>query len=115
MKIRSTYHKNQFKYRNEVPEKILLGEFKHLNEDVIDGFLTYKRFWFHLTDFVLFQQHERNTIWEGYCGRYGFNDVVIKVADDCETYQMGTRFDYKKLSNKQSYELSRKIAKQVVV
>lgn len=86
MKIISNHHWRPFKYRNEVPKTILKTQFDWLDEDTIDGFLKYRGTWYHTSQFL------KNGIpdWDGSLGHNYFSGVVINLADDRESYQIGT-------------------------
>ena len=93
MKVYTNNHHRQFKYRNEVPEKILSEDFGWLIEDMggIDGFFCYRSRWYHVTEFMKFDQHAPfDQKWDGYISDSFFSGVLIKLPEDCETYQVAT-------------------------
>lgn len=105
--IKSDRKWKQFKYRNEVPAKVLADQFDWTNDahaehgDYEDGFLCYRGHWYHLGDFerihkmspsdphggmagVEFQR------WTGISHDSLFSGVVIKVSTNGDEYQIGT-------------------------
>ena len=87
MKIITNNHERQFQYRNEVPEDILSSEFDY-QEDVFDGFFQYRDNWYHLDMFMNDGSNMFNG-WDGYHSDSFFSGIVIRISDDCETYQVG--------------------------
>lgn len=93
-KVRTNRQWRAFKYRHEVPAKILASQFDWTNEahekdgDYSDGFIEYRGCWYHLADFV------RGGIpgWDGAHGDSFFSGVVIRLSKDGEAYQIGTYF-----------------------
>lgn len=81
-----------FKYRNEVPAEVLASQFDHLDEnDGFDGFILYRNSWYHLSDFLRIEGHSNEDFssWDGYAGDSYFSGALIKVSEDCESYQIG--------------------------
>lgn len=72
-----------FKYRYEVPKRVLKDQFDHLSDDDMDGYFKFRRYWYHLSDF------ERTSIpgWDGVHGDSYFSGVLLKVSKDGEQYQ----------------------------
>ena len=88
MQVITNHHWRQFKYRNEVPDNVLSEYFEHLDEDE-DGFFSYRGHWYHLSDFMRFDDHAPfDSKWDGYCSDSFFSGVLLKYGDDCETYQV---------------------------
>ena len=91
----TTDHKwKQFKYRDDVPVKVLESQFSHLNtrgEDDTDGYFCYKGYWYHLSDFMAMDKNSplKEAGWHGYLNDSMCSGVVLKVSDDCETYIVG--------------------------
>lgn len=86
-----TDHKwKQFKYRYEVPRKVLEDDFDYLDEDVINGFFRYRRRWYHLSQFMRPARMAGLAGWHGYASDSFFSGVVIRLSDDGEEYQVGT-------------------------
>jgi hypothetical protein len=75
-----------FKYRYEVPDRVLQSQFDHLNEDEMDGFLRYRRRWYHLTDFM----HSNIEGWHGQHTDSFYSAVLIEISRDGEEYRIGT-------------------------
>lgn len=83
-----------FLYREDVPAKILASQFDWTNEahekdgDYSDGFIHYRECWYHVGRFV------RGGMpgWDGAHGDSFFSGVVIRLATDGETYQIGTYY-----------------------
>jgi len=82
-----TDHKYKpFKYRNEVPKKVLKSEFDWLDEDDFDGFINYRGWWYHVSQFM----RGGPPGWHGFHADSAFSGVVIKLSDDGEEYMIGT-------------------------
>jgi len=64
MRIKTDHKWKNFKYRNEVPEKVLHDYFEHLPKEV-DGFIHYTKRWWHVSDFMRIDGGDFGTIWEG--------------------------------------------------
>ena len=98
VQIRTNYHERQFVYRYDVPAKILSSQFDYLDEDTFDGFFKYRNHWYHLTDFMglpagiseIWDTDSPLRDWDGYASDSFFSGVLIKVSEDCETYQVAT-------------------------
>tara|TARA_R110000824_G_scaffold46611_1_gene133640 strand:- start:137 stop:502 length:366 start_codon:yes stop_codon:yes gene_type:complete len=105
-KIVTNGHERHFLYRDEVPASILESQFDWLDEDTFDGFIFYRKTWYHLGDFMRFQgtawiaspqagsksTEVNSDQWDGYHGDSFFSGVLVKISDDCETYKIGTYF-----------------------
>ncbi len=80
----------EFVYRHEVPENVLQSEFDHL-PDEYDGFFQYRRWWFHVSDFIRIPPDENDLKgWHGYAPDSFFSGVLIKISDDGEAFRVGT-------------------------
>lgn len=91
MKIYTNNHHRQFKYRDEVSTKILTEDFDWLGKDIIDGFFYYRGQWYHVSEFMKFDQHAPfDQKWDGYISDSFFSGVLIKLSEDCETYRIAT-------------------------
>ena len=93
MKVYTNNHHRQLKYRHEVPEKILADYFDWLTEDMggTDGFFCYRSRWYHVSEFMRFDQHAPfDKKWDGYISDSFFSGILIKLPEDCETYQVAT-------------------------
>ena len=89
MKIITDNKQKPFKYRNEVPKKILESEFDWATpeEDYFDGFIQYRGFWYHTSQFL---RNPPNDKWDGTCADSAFSGVAIKLSDDGESYKIAT-------------------------
>jgi len=92
-----TDHKwHNFKYRNEVPKKVLKDQFSHLDkDDNFDNFFKYKNYWYHISDFIRVENiHENDEFhkWHGYTSDTFFSGVLIKMDEDNEQYMVGMYF-----------------------
>ena len=88
-----TDHKwKRFKYRNEVPEKVLSSDFDYQDpEDVIDGFFKYRKNWYHLDGFmILGVNHPFPNGYHGYMNDSFFSGVLIELSNDGEEYRVAT-------------------------
>lgn len=91
MKIKTNKHWRSFKSRHEVPAKILKSEFDWLNPDDYgwdDGFIHYRGWWYHLSQFERSPSKE----WDGAHPDSCFSGILIKLSDDGESYRIGTYF-----------------------
>lgn len=90
MRIKTDNHWKPFRYRNEVPAKILREQFGYQNpEDVVDGFIHYRKRWYHLNEFMIVTDNSPFEGWHGYKRTPFFSAVVIRVSSDGEMYQIG--------------------------
>ena len=91
-KIMTDHKWKQFKYRYEVPEKVLRSQFDYLDEDEgFDGFFNYKGHWYHLSEFMrIHPDSEMFDGWDGNAPDSYFSGVLIKLSDDGEEYVIGT-------------------------
>jgi len=78
-------HWRQFRYRDEVPAKVLADQFDYQDEDTTDGYFEYKGYWYHLDMFM-----RCSGDWEGSHGDSAFSGVMIRLSQDCEEYQVAT-------------------------
>jgi len=92
MKIITNNKWKNFKYRNEVPEKVLKNQFEYLSEDEgYDGFFQYRKNWYHLSEFMRIGENSSfPKTWEGYSSDSFFSGILIRVSHDGEWYQVGT-------------------------
>jgi len=89
-KVYTNKHWRQFKYREEVPDQVLAEQFDYLDGE-IDGFFCYRSYWYHTSDFMMFDRHAPfDEYWDGYSSDSFFSGVLIKLADDGEEYQVAT-------------------------
>lgn len=88
MKIRTNRQWRHFLYREEVPADVLASQFDWLDADTCDGFIRYRGWYYHLSQF------ERREVdgWHGVAPDSYFSGVLIRLSDDGETYQIGTYF-----------------------
>ena len=90
MRIKTDHKMHAFRYGDEVPSAILANQFSHLSEDdAPDGFLRYRKHWYHLSDFAP-DDRLAGLGWQGMHADSFSSGVVISVAQDCETYCIGT-------------------------
>lgn len=76
-------------YAHDVPVKVLKEQFDHL-EDPVDGFIKYRRAWYHASDFLRVDKGSPLEGWHGYLNETYFSGIVIRLSDDGEQYQIGT-------------------------
>jgi hypothetical protein len=87
-----TDHKwKAFKYNHEVPKKVL-DDYDHLNKEVsFDGWIKYRRRWYHISDFTWIEKkHPFPKNWQGYSSDSEFSGVLIEMSNDWEMYKIGT-------------------------
>lgn len=98
LQITTNNHERFFKYRHDVPEKILKEQFDYQDPETHDGFFKFKGHWYHLDQFCRFDNGRGGKSvmpfdfqgWDGYYP-YGFSSgVLIKIGDDLETYKVAT-------------------------
>ena len=92
LKITTNNHERQFDCRCDVPADILSNQFDYLDADTFDGFLKYRGHWYHTSCFMRFGYPGTVPFqgWQGYSSDSFFSGVLIKLSDDCETYQIAT-------------------------
>lgn len=93
LKIVTNNHWRQLKYRHEVPEKVLQGQFDWTNEDDhCDGFFQYRGTWYHSSEFLSLSQGAPREMkeWHGYSSDSFFSGVLIRISEDGEMYQVAT-------------------------
>jgi hypothetical protein len=93
--IKSDLREKPFKYRDEVPKKVLASQFDYLDEeDSSDGFIHYRGSWYHLSDFMRLEGSGPITKagWAGYHADSFFSGTLIGLSDDGETYIVGSYF-----------------------
>lgn len=82
-----------FKYRYEVPARVLAREFDYQDESVSDGYFRYKGSWYHLDQFEQLPRSKNDKSglsgWDGHHGDSYFSGTLIKVSPDGEMYQVG--------------------------
>ena len=85
-----------FKYGDEVPAKIRQSDFDWLNEDArFNSFICYRGRWYHLDEFMQFDDKSGPLAADGWHGYYNdsySSGIVIKVANDGESYQIARFF-----------------------
>jgi hypothetical protein len=88
----TTDHKwKQFKYGYEVPEKVLAEQFDWLEDDEkTDGFIRYRKYWYHVSEFLKTPKDSNMTGWDGYSPDSAFSAVMLQVSNDGEEYKIGT-------------------------
>lgn len=113
--IKSNYQWRQFKYRYEVPRKILENQFDWMipkeltpdqrelwftgeifpeltgGQDYMDGFFQYKSSWYSMSDFMNLGDNCSPEFqgWHGYHNDSFFSGILIKISGDGEEYQVG--------------------------
>lgn len=96
MKIITDHKWKPFRYGNEVPRKVLKDQFDYLadladtDSDSDNGFIYYRKRWYHLSEFVNCYNHPNlKKKWDGLLTDSFFSGIVIKIGDDGETYKIG--------------------------
>lgn len=91
VKVKTDHKWKQFKYRNEVPEKVLKDQFEHLDaEEQDDQFFCYRGWWYHVSDFMSGKLTDITGDWDGYHSDSYFSGVLLKLSKDGEEYRVGT-------------------------
>lgn len=84
---------HDFKYRNEVPEKVLKDQFDYQDEDISDNFFKFKGTWYHTDQFMRLEDRNGEMKgWDGYAGDSYFSGVLIKLSSDGERYKVATYY-----------------------
>ena len=79
------------RYASEVPKKVLDNQFNHQDrESVDDGFIKYRKQWYHIDMFIRLDRASPLDGWHGYHNDSMCCGVIIKLSDDCEKYMIGT-------------------------
>lgn len=86
--IRTNNVHRPFAYRHEVPLKVLRDQFLHL-EDEIDGFIKYRGYWYHSSDFMSLQHNSDLSNWDGYISDTYFSGIVIRITNGGNSCIMG--------------------------
>lgn len=92
-KIYTNNHWRPFKYRNEVPDKVLENDFDYLDEEHggDDQFIHYRGTWYHTSDFMrLDGTSPFPGNWQGCAGDSYFSGVLIEISEDGEAYKIAT-------------------------
>jgi len=85
--IKTNRQWRSFRFRYEVPAKVLTKQFDWTNpEDYSDNFLCYRGHWYHLSEFMRGGPEG----WQGCAADSYFSGVLINVSQDCEQYQIAT-------------------------
>ncbi len=91
MEIITDYKWKNFKDRSEIPELILEEEFNWLTEHECNGFICYKKEWYHLSEFLSTCKNKGfPDNWQGYSSDSFFSGIVIEISNDGEMYRIGT-------------------------
>ncbi len=92
MKIMTDHKWKPFRYRSEVPAKVLKSQFNYQDEeDTLDGFFRYRGYWYHQDGFVRIDAGAPfGGPWNGYASDSFFSGVLIEVSSDGEQYRVGT-------------------------
>lgn len=90
MKIVTNNHKHEFLYQEEVPAEIMKDQFSHLDNEISDGFVKYRDYYYHTADFSLVSKYAVPPLsrWDGFISETAFSGVVIKIVDS-DTYIIG--------------------------
>lgn len=96
MRITTDHKWKPFKYRDEVPAKVLADQFDYQNEeDALDGFFRYRGYWYHIDEFMAMHRpgYDPDPFpppWSGYTNDSFFSGVLIELSLDGEMYRVGT-------------------------
>lgn len=70
----------------------MADQFDHLGDDNLDGFILYRRQWYHASDFMRIENNHDMENWNGYSSDSFFSGIVIKLSNDSENYMIGTYY-----------------------
>lgn len=91
MKIITDNKWKQFKYRHEIPQKILDSFFDHLDkEEGIDNFIKYKKYYYHISDFMILDE---SSPWQAVVQETNFSGVLIQISDFGDQYKIATQLN----------------------
>jgi hypothetical protein len=91
LKIKTDNRWHHFIHHSDVPNVVLHSQYEHLDEEEsADGFFQYKKYWYHLSDFMHAANMHEFAGWDGYASDSYFSGVVIKLSRDGEQYKVGT-------------------------
>jgi len=82
--IKTDHKWKQFRYRDEVPPKVLAAWFDWTDET--DGFFYYHRTWYHVSQFMSGGPDG----WHGIHHESFSTGVLLRLSSDGESYQVGT-------------------------
>ena len=90
-KIITNHNWRFLKYSNEVPQSIL-DEYDWLDDDdKTDGWIHYRKRWYHISDFMRVDSHNPFfNMYHGYMSDSFFSGVLVKLSEDGESYQIAT-------------------------
>ncbi len=95
LNLRTNHQWRQFKFRDEVPKKVLADQFNYQDpNETTDGFFCYHDTWYHLDQFERVEPEGdfAKLGWGGICHESASSGVVIKISDDHETYQIASYY-----------------------
>ena len=88
--ITTNNHARSFLYGYDVPDHVL-SDFDHLDDgENSDGFICYRKRYYHVSDFMLSPKGGPFEEWHGYLSDSYFSGVLIKMSEDGETYTIAT-------------------------
>lgn len=91
--IKSDHRWKEFKHREEVPKRVLAGQFDYQDpEDSSSGFMKWRSFWYHLDQFSRLPEGspEAKLGWQGYLSESMSTGMLVKVSRDGDEYQIAT-------------------------
>lgn len=89
VRVTTNYQWRPFVYAFDVPTDVLADQFDYHDDEVFDGYFQYHGTWYHLDQFMCVPAGVFPAPWQGYLNDSMSTGVVIRVADDGETYQVG--------------------------
>ncbi|MCK4518423.1 hypothetical protein KAT92_06605 [Candidatus Babeliales bacterium] len=93
MEIKTNNHWNNFLYGYELPERVL-SDFDYL-EDIEGGtFFKYKNVYYELGEFMRIDNNAPEPMknYSGYSSDSFFSGVLIRLSEDCDSYQIATYY-----------------------
>jgi len=79
-----------FKYGYEVPEKVLKEDFDWMDDEKTDGFINYRKCWYHISEFMVVPKEKSVDGWQAISPDSVFSAVLLQVSNDGEEYKIGT-------------------------
>lgn len=85
LNLRTDNKWHDFKYRNEVPAKVLKSEFDYQDKSVSDMYFKYKNSWHHADQFMRTDEPKG---WDGILNLSFSSGLLLKISPDGERYKV---------------------------
>ena len=84
LQVVSNYHERNFLYSYDIPDSVLAYYDWLSNEEKSDNWMKYKNEYYHISDFMRYDDE----YWNGIVSDTYSSGIFIRISDDCETYQI---------------------------